>query len=120
MHKNPIVREQFIVLFRDVQIFFLEPFDYGGYCCYEAIRAYFVRFWRHPRRGPSAGKPVLVLRETTERSEGIDAGTSKLVELVLIIFLMQLSLLTDKEEYENVKAINPYDGKASKKIPENV
>ena len=68
---------------------------------------------------PSLGKPVLVLRDTTERPEGIKAGTLKLVgteeESVYAGFK---ELLTDKELYDNMsKASNPYgDGFASKRI----
>lgn len=68
---------------------------------------------------PSLGKPVLVMRDTTERPEGIKAGTLKLVgtETEKIYTEMRM-LLDDKEEYERMsKAQNPYgDGFASKKI----
>ena len=68
---------------------------------------------------PSLGKPVLVLRDTTERPEGIEAGTLKLVgtnEDVIINETMKL--LTDTKEYEKMsKASNPYgDGTTSKQI----
>ncbi|WP_270659128.1 non-hydrolyzing UDP-N-acetylglucosamine 2-epimerase [Paraclostridium bifermentans] len=68
---------------------------------------------------PSLGKPVLVMRDTTERPEGVEAGTLKLVgtdeEVIYENFNM---LLTNKAEYEKMsKASNPYgDGFASKKI----
>ncbi|MGL5751413.1 MAG: UDP-N-acetylglucosamine 2-epimerase [Paraclostridium sp.] len=68
---------------------------------------------------PSLGKPVLVMRDTTERPEGVAAGTLKLVgtdeEVIYENFKM---LLTNKEEYDKMsKASNPYgDGFASKKI----
>jgi len=68
---------------------------------------------------PSLGKPVLVMRDTTERPEGIEAGTLKLVgadeERIYRSFKM---LLEDKEEYKKMsQASNPYgDGFASKKI----
>ncbi|WP_148630498.1 non-hydrolyzing UDP-N-acetylglucosamine 2-epimerase [Bacillus sp. E214] len=68
---------------------------------------------------PSLGKPVLVMRDTTERPEGIEAGTLKLVgtdeENIYKNFKL---LLGDKEEYEKMsKASNPYgDGFASKRI----
>ena len=72
---------------------------------------------------PSLGKPVLVMRDTTERPEGIAAGTLKLVgrdeEYIYKTFK---ELLTDKSEYDRMsKASNPYgDGKASVKITENL
>ncbi|HOA96801.1 MAG TPA: UDP-N-acetylglucosamine 2-epimerase, partial [Acetivibrio saccincola] len=68
---------------------------------------------------PSLGKPVLVMRDTTERPEGIAAGTLKLVgtdeEVIYNTFKL---LLEDKEEYEKMsKASNPYgDGFASRRI----
>lgn len=68
---------------------------------------------------PSLGKPVLVLRDTTERPEGIDAGTLKLVGTdEENIYKEAKILLNDREEYEKMsKASNPYgDGHASKKI----
>ena len=68
---------------------------------------------------PSLGKPVLVLRDTTERPEGIEAGTLKLVGTDEdIIYRETKRLLDDKEEYNKMsKASNPYgDGFASKYI----
>ena len=68
---------------------------------------------------PSLGKPVLVLRNTTERPEGIEAGTLKLVGLnEENIYLEVKKLIEDKEEYNKMsKASNPYgDGFASKRI----
>lgn len=68
---------------------------------------------------PSLGKPVLVMRDTSERPEGIEAGSAKLVgtDTEKIITETQ-KLLNDKMEYERMaKAINPYgDGQASKRI----
>jgi len=68
---------------------------------------------------PSLGKPVLVMRDTTERPEGIDAGTSKLVgtDTNLIVSSVEM-ILNNKEEYDKMaKSINPYgDGHASEKI----
>ena len=68
---------------------------------------------------PSLGKPVLVLRDTTERPEGIDAGTLKLVGTdEEKIYSETKRLLVDKNEYNRMsKASNPYgDGKASRLI----
>ena len=68
---------------------------------------------------PSLGKPVLVMRDTTERPEGIEAGTAKLVgtDQKEIISAVEL-LLHNKTEYNKMaKAVNPYgDGKASQII----
>ena len=68
---------------------------------------------------PSLGKPVLVMRDTTERPEGIKAGTLKLVGTDEdVIYREFLRLLTDHEEYLAMsKASNPYgDGHACKRI----
>ena len=68
---------------------------------------------------PSLGKPVLVLRNTTERPEGIAAGTLKLVGTdTEVIYRETLRLLTDAEEYDRMsRASNPYgDGHASERI----
>lgn len=68
---------------------------------------------------PSLGKPVLVLRDTTERPEGIKAGTLKLVGTNIDTIYNETSkLLSDKKEYEKMsKASNPYgDGHASERI----
>lgn len=68
---------------------------------------------------PSLGKPVIVLRDTTERPEGIEAGTLKLAGTdEEVIFQMVDELLSDETEYSKMsKASNPYgDGKASKRI----
>ncbi len=68
---------------------------------------------------PSLGKPVLVLRDTTERPEGIEAGTLKLVGThTEDVYNETKKLLTDKAAYDKMsKAKNPYgDGFASKYI----
>jgi len=67
----------------------------------------------------SLGKPVLVLRDTTERPEGVNAGTLKLAGIDEdVIYALTKELLSNKTEYEKMsKASNPYgDGKASKRI----
>lgn len=72
---------------------------------------------------PHLGKPVLVLRDVTERPEAVKVGTVKLVGTdVDVIVLEATKLLNVKDEYEKMsKAINPYgDGKSSKRIVENI
>lgn len=72
---------------------------------------------------PSLGKPVIVLRDTTERPEGIKAGTLKLAGTnEEVIFSMIDELLTNKDEYEKMShASNPYgDGLASKRIADAI
>lgn len=68
---------------------------------------------------PSLGKPVLVLRDTTERSEGVDAGTLKLIGTESDNIYREVKLLLENEEEYNkmAKATNPFgDGTASKQI----
>ena len=68
---------------------------------------------------PTLGKPVLVMRDTTERPEGIDVGTARLVGTDIQTIISQVeSLLNDQIEYDRMaKAVNPYgDGKSSIRI----
>ncbi len=68
---------------------------------------------------PSLGKPVLVMRNETERPEAVDAGTVKIVGVdENVIYEMAKTLLTDEAEYSKMaKAVNPYgDGHASERI----
>ncbi len=68
---------------------------------------------------PSLGKPVLVMRKTTERREGIEAGTAKLVGTDRSkIFTEAMNLLNNKTLYQKMaRAVNPYgDGKAAERI----
>jgi len=68
---------------------------------------------------PSLGKPVLVMRETTERPEGIDAGTARLVGTdEERIYAETSRLLSDADAYEDMaRARNPYgDGRAAERI----
>lgn len=72
---------------------------------------------------PHLGKPVLVLRDVTERPEAIDAGTVKLIGTDKAVIIEEANkLLNNKDEYENMKkAVNPYgDGKASKRIADSI
>ncbi len=68
---------------------------------------------------PSMGKPVVVLRNVTERQEGVEAGTLKLAgtEMDNIIMIVN-ELLNNKDEYNKMaKSVNPFgDGKASERI----
>ena len=72
---------------------------------------------------PGLGKPVLVLRDTTERPEGIEAGTLKLAGTnEETIYKLTKEMLTDKSVYESMsKATNPYgDGKACERIIDKI
>ena len=70
---------------------------------------------------PGLGKPVLVMRDTTERPEAVDAGTVKLVGTNYDLIVSETSRLLDDEEYYNTmsQANNPYgDGQACERIIE--
>jgi UDP-N-acetylglucosamine 2-epimerase (non-hydrolysing) len=70
---------------------------------------------------PALGKPVLVMRETTERPEGVAAGTAKLVGTDVVRIVTEIStLLDDKAAYEAMaRAHNPFgDGQTSRRIVE--
>ena len=72
---------------------------------------------------PGLGKPVLVMRDTTERPEAIEAGTVKLVGTNYEMIVGEVSqLLDDEKAYEKMsKAVNPYgDGLACRRIIDNL
>ena len=121
MHMNPKVREVAKEIFDDCEkvklIEPLEVFDFHNF----QNKSYIILTDSGgiQEEAPSLGKPVLVLRDTTERPEGINAGTLKLVGTKEnTIYEETKKLLTNKEEYEKMsKASNPYgDGYASKRI----
>lgn len=121
IHMNPIVRQAADEEFKnDDRIHIIEPLDVLD----------FHNFMEHSyliltdsggiqEEAPSLGKPVLVMRDTTERPEGIDAGTLKLVGTSEEVIYEEFSkLLNNKEAYDKMsKASNPYgDGHASERI----
>ena len=121
IHLNPIVRETANDIFKDDnRIHLIEPLDVLD----------FHNFMSHSymiltdsggiqEEAPSLGKPVLVMRDTTERPEGLKAGTLKLVGTDEEIIYQEFTKLLDSKEVYNrmSKASNPYgDGLASKRI----
>ena len=78
-----------------------------------------IRELKHQFQAPSLGKPVLVMRDTTERPEAVEAGTVILVGTDKnLIVKKALDLLNNKERFETMSKLhNPYgDGKACKRI----
>ena len=121
IHKNPLVRETANRIFKDSnKIKIIEPLEVLDFHNF-LNKSYLILTDSGgiQEEAPSLGKPVLVMRDTTERPEGIKAGTLKLVgtEEENIYKNIKL-LLDDKDEYEKMsKASNPYgDGFASKRI----
>jgi UDP-N-acetylglucosamine 2-epimerase (non-hydrolysing) len=125
VHLNPVVRELASeILGDDPRIHLIEPLDVIDFHNF-AARAYLILTDSGgvQEEAPSLGVPVLVLRDTTERPEGIEAGTLKLaVTEEETIYYLAKQLLTDEKEYEKMaKASNPYgDGFASKRIVEAI
>lgn len=121
LHRNPTVREPLQDILGDhPRVFLTEPLDYA-----ELVGAIARSYLLLTDSGglqeeaPSLGKPVLVLRETTERPEAIEAGTAKLVGTNPDrIVSIASELLSDTSAYEAMAtAINPFgDGHAAERI----
>lgn len=121
IHLNPLVRQAADeVLGDNSKVHLIEPlevFDFHNFL----NKSYIIMTDSGgiQEEAPSLGKPVLVLRDTTERPEGVAAGTLKLAGTDEdVIYNLTKELLTSKEAYESMsKASNPYgDGQASKYI----
>lgn len=121
MHMNPKVREIATEILGDSdKVKLIEPMNVYDFQNIMA-RAYFVLTDSGgiQEEAPSLGKPVLVLRDTTERPEGIAAGTLKLAGTdEEEIYAAVRELLTNEAEYQKMaRAVNPYgDGYASQRI----
>jgi UDP-N-acetylglucosamine 2-epimerase (non-hydrolysing) len=121
LHRNPIVRNPLQkALENHERVFLTEPLDYK--CLVGAIQNCYLLLTDSggiQEEAPSLGKPVLVLRKTTERSEAIDAGTAKLIGTnASEILASATELLANQDSYNQMaEAINPFgDGKASQRI----
>ena len=125
VHKNPAVSETVhTILGNHARIHLLEPLDLKDMHNL-MYRSYFVMTDSGglQEEVPSMGKPVLVLRNVTERPEGIDAGTLKLAGTEeQDIYHFAYALLHDKQQYEQMaKAKNPFgDGNASERIVKSI
>ena len=121
IHLNPKVREIANEVFGDdSKIRLIEPLEVFDFHNFQN-KSYIILTDSGgiQEEAPSLGKPVLVLRDTTERPEGIQAGTLKLVGTTEeLIYKETKKLLNDKKAYEDMShASNPYgDGHASEKI----
>ena len=124
MHMNPNVRKPISLVFgensKHSNTFFIEPLDY---LCFVFLmeKAYIVLTDSGgiQEEAPGLGKPVLVMRNTTERPEAVTAGTVKLVGTDYDTITRSVSqLLESEKEYASMsQAVNPYgDGKASQRI----
>ena len=101
-------------------MFFIEPLEYLSFVyLMEMSFIVLTDSGGIQEEAPGLGKPVLVMRDTTERPEALDAGTVKLVGTDYDKIVNEVSdLLNNSEAYEKMsRAINPYgDGNASKRI----
>ncbi len=123
VHLNPNVQKPVKELLSNIEnIYLIEPLQYEQFI-YMMDKSYFIitDSGGVQEEAPSLGKPVLVMRDTTERPEALEAGTVKLVgtDTELIIKEAQ-NLIDNKEAYESMsKASNPYgDGQACLKVVE--
>ena len=121
MHLNPNVQEPAKRLLQDIDnIHLIEPQEYLPFV-YLMNRAHIILTDSGgiQEEAPSLGKPVLVMRDTTERPEAVDAGTVKLVGTNTEMIVSEVdTLLSDPEAYELMsRAHNPYgDGEACSRI----
>ncbi|UYG01958.1 UDP-N-acetylglucosamine 2-epimerase (non-hydrolyzing) [Halomonas sp. LR3S48] len=121
VHLNPNVREPVNRLLSDIDnVHLIEPLDYLPFV-FLMNRAYLILTDSGgvQEEAPSLGKPVLVMRDTTERPEAVDAGTVRLVGTDVERIVREMhTLLTDTAAYETMSyAHNPYgDGKACRRI----
>ena len=129
MHLNPNVRKPIREVFGEMagstgNLFFIEPLDYLDFV-YLMSRSYIVLTDSGgiQEEAPGLGKPVLVMRDTTERPEALEAGTVRLVGTDYGKIMAEVSaLLDDHNHYEAMShAVNPYgDGKACPRIVEKL
>ncbi len=121
MHLNPKVREIAREVFKDTKgVYLIEPLDYLPFTnlmskCYLVVSD----SGGVQEEAPSLGKPVLVVRRETERPEGIEAGTAKLVGTEKDVIYNEINiLLNNEDEYKKMaNAVNPYgDGRAAEYI----
>lgn len=123
MHLNPNVRKPIKEVFgenRQSNLFFIEPLEYLSFVyLMEKSHIVLTDSGGIQEEAPGLGKPVLVMRDTTERPEALEAGTVKLVGTDYDKIVSEVSsLLDDAQYYEKMsQAVNPYgDGKACERI----
>ena len=125
MHLNPNVRKPILEVFGEdltafKNFFFIEPLQYLEFVCLmEKSTVVLTDSGGIQEEAPGLGKPVLVMRNTTERPEALDAGTVKLVGTNHDLIVSEVSrLLKDQVYYDKMsKAVNPYgDGLACGRI----
>lgn len=129
MHLNPNVRKPIHEVFGDDlsnlgNMFFIEPLEYLSFVyLMEKSTIVLTDSGGIQEEAPGLGKPVLVMRDTTERPEALEAGTVKLVGTNYDKIVTEVSMLLENKEYYDTmsKAVNPYgDGLACGRIIESL
>lgn len=129
MHLNPNVRKPIHEVFGEDlsnlgNMFFIEPLEYLSFVyLMEKSTIVLTDSGGIQEEAPGLGKPVLVMRDTTERPEALEAGTVKLVGTNYDKIVSEVSMLLENKEYYDTmsKAINPYgDGLACGRIVESL
>ena len=127
MHLNPNVRKPIKDIFGEncqSNLFFIEPLEYLSFVyLMEKSHIVLTDSGGIQEEAPGLGKPVLVMRDTTERPEALEAGTVKLVGTDYDKIVSEVSsLLDDAQYYEKMsQAVNPYgDGKACERIAQYI
>ena len=129
MHLNPNVRKPIHEVFGEDlsglgNMFFIEPLEYLSFVyLMEKSTIVLTDSGGIQEEAPGLGKPVLVMRDTTERPEALEAGTVKLVGTDYDKIIKEVSaLIEDREYYDRMsKAVNPYgDGKACQRITDRL
>jgi UDP-N-acetylglucosamine 2-epimerase (non-hydrolysing) len=121
VHPNPVVRETLLPAVAGIRgVRVVEPLAYGGFARLLArSHVILTDSGGIQEEGPSLGKPVLVMRDTTERPEAVEAGTARLVGSARKAIVAAVhELLTDSRAYERMAtAVNPYgDGRAAGRV----
>ena len=121
VHKNPKVREIVNEVLGNLeQVHLIEPMDYEPFANLMAkVDIVLTDSGGIQEEAPALGKPVLVLRDTTERPEAVEAGTVKLVGTAYSDVLRETTRLLDEPDYYRsmAEAANPYgDGRACERI----
>jgi len=121
LHRNPVVREALLPRIGGYpNITVVEPLEYAGFCqLMNRSDLILTDSGGVQEEGPSLGKPVLVMRDTTERPEGVEAGAARLVGTDPAVIVPEVrALLHDPVVYRRMAgAINPYgDGRAAERV----
>ena len=121
LHRNPVVRESLLPFVEDLRnVVVCEPLGYPDFAMLlSRSTVVLTDSGGVQEEAPALGKPVLVMRENTERPEAVDAGTVRLVGTDVERIVAEVGrLLTDQDAYrEMARAVNPYgDGRAAARV----